>query len=147
MTAIKETKHVLDNLFCLQPDSKFYAYLLENAKLGLSLMGYIISGKEMRGENGSHFKMSDYEASLIAQLDDYEAFCCDNNINMNIYFPLLECTKEDFDRFKRDEPCESNYREPPHITNQLDSEPSPSINQLFQQMMGPSPITSGEGFT
>ena len=50
MTVIKETKHVLDNLFCLQPGSKFYAYLLENAKLGLSLMDYFISGKEMRGE-------------------------------------------------------------------------------------------------
>ena len=145
MTVIKETKHVLDNLFYLQPGSKFYAYLLENAKLGLSLMDYIISGKEMRGENSSLFKMSDYEACFIDQLNDYEDFCQDNNINMDTYFPLLECTKEDFDRFKRGEPCEPNYQKPPHITNQLDSEPSPSINQFFHQIMDPSDITNGEG--
>ena len=89
--------------------------------------------------------MSNYEASLIAQLDDYETFCHDNNVNMNTYFPLLECTKEEFNRFKRGEPCGSTYWEPPHITNQLDSEPSPSINQLLHQMMGPSPIINREG--
>ena len=50
MTVIKETTHVLDNLFCLQPDSKFHAYLLENARLGLSIMDYVISGKDLRGE-------------------------------------------------------------------------------------------------
>ena len=128
MTVIKETTHVLDNLFCLQPDSKFHAYLLENARLGLSIMDYVISGKELRGENGSRFEMSDYEASLIAQLDDYEPFCHDNNVSMDTYFPLLECTKEEFNRSKRGEPCESTYREPPHVTNQLDSEPIPIMN-------------------
>ena len=45
--------------------------------------------------------MSDYEASLIDQLDDYKAFCYDNHLNMDTKFPLLECTKEDFNWFKR----------------------------------------------
>ena len=121
-TVIAEITHVLDNLFCLQADSKFHAFLLENSRLGLSLMDYAISGKELRGENGSCFKMSDYEASLIAQLDDYETFCHDNNISMDTYFPLLECTKEDFNWFKRGKPYESAYWETPHVINHLDSE-------------------------
>ena len=45
-----ETKHILDNLFNMQPDSKLYAYLLENSKLGIGVMDYIILGKELRGE-------------------------------------------------------------------------------------------------
>ena len=91
-----ETKHILDNLFNLQSNSKFYAYLLENSKLGIGVMDYIIIGKELRGENGSCFEISDHEASLIDQLDDYEAFCHDNNVSMDSYFPLLKCTKEEF---------------------------------------------------
>jgi len=96
-----ETKHILDNLFDLKPNSKFYAYLLGNSKLGIGIMDYIIIGKELRGENGSCFEISDHEASLIDQLDDYEASCYDNQINMGTKFPLLKCAKEDFDRFKR----------------------------------------------
>ena len=132
MTVIKETKHILDNLFNLQPDSKFYAYLLENSKLGLGVMDYVIIGKELRGENGSCFEMSDYEANLLDQLDDYEAFCYDNQFHMDTKFPLLECTKKDFDRFKRGSLNCSCTRGPPNphrnSSSTMGGPPEPSGN-------------------
>ena len=48
--------------------------------------------------------MSSCEASIIVQLDEYENYYFDKGIGMNHKFPLLLCTKEDFDRFKKAAP-------------------------------------------
>ena len=79
--------------------------------------------------------MSSCEASLMVQLDEHENYCFDEGIGMNHKFPLLLCTKEDFNRFekaalpkpsksalakveftssKSSTPSEPSYEEPPH---------------------------------
>ena len=82
-----ETKHVLCNLFCLEPCNEFYAFLMKHAKLGLISTAYWILGKELRlSSNDLVHIMSDYEATLMEQLDAYNMFCYDNEIGMDEEF-------------------------------------------------------------
>ena len=97
MSLTKEVKYVLENLFYLKSSSRFYEFLLNNTKTGLGLNDYVILGKDLHGSNRSRFKMSNCEASLMAKFDEYENYCFDEGIGMNHKFPLLLCTKEDFD--------------------------------------------------
>ena len=71
------TKHIdddLENLFCLKPSSRLYESLFKNAKLGLGMSDCATFGKDLHEINGSSFKMSNYEASLMVQLDEYDDY-------------------------------------------------------------------------
>ena len=94
-----ETKHFLDNLFCLKSNDELYIYLMNHAKLGMHIHDYIVLGNKLVSSN-STYDLNDHEESLIEQLDAYNQFCYDNEIGMNELFYCLSCTKQEFDKFK-----------------------------------------------
>ena len=59
-----ETKHILDNLFCLKSNDKFYIHLMSNAKLGVHIDDYLILGNKLKCLN-SIYDVNDHEASLL----------------------------------------------------------------------------------
>ena len=83
-----ETKPILDNLFCLDPNNSFFDFLIKNSKLGVSIAAYCILGKELRlsSKDLVHI-MSDNEETPMEQLDAY-----DNEIGMHEEFYFLSCT-------------------------------------------------------
>ena len=135
MSLTKEVKHVLENLFCLKPSSRFYEFLLNNAKTGLGLNDHVILGKDLIGSNGSRFKLSNCKDSLIAQFNEYEDYCFDACVGMNHRFPLLLSTIEDFDRFKKAAPTKtSNHSKPSHEDPLHDAIPSKLTPSTLCQM-------------
>ena len=102
-----ETKHILDNLFCLAPCNEFCDFLTKNAKLGVIITTYQILGKELRlYSKYLVYIIGNYEATIMEQLDAYDMFCYDNEIGMDEEFYFSSCTKEAFDKFKKLEPAE-----------------------------------------
>ena len=51
--------------------------------------------------------MTRNEASLMKQLMSYAHHCYDNKIAIHESFPLLACTKEDFNDFKEADPSKA----------------------------------------
>ena len=52
----------------------FCAHLVKHAKLGIGMCDYVFYGKELRHYECSTYKLSNYEASLIEQLDEHIDF-------------------------------------------------------------------------
>ena len=87
-----ETKHILCDLFCLEPCNEFYAFLVKYANLGVSITTYRVLGKELRfSSKDLVYIMTDHEATLMEKLDAYNMFCYDDEIWMDgeFYFLIL----------------------------------------------------------
>ena len=125
-----ETKHVLDNLFGLKSNDKFYAFLMDHAKLGVHINDFALCKNKLRigpfHKANSTYDVNDYQASLIAQLNDHDEFCIDNNVLMDVASPLLHCTKEDFDRFKKAVPSKPSNSTPAKPKSTLSKPSTPS---------------------
>ena len=67
---------------------------MKHSKLGIGMCDYVIYEKDIRHYECSAQKLSNYEASLIEELDEHVDFCYGNEISMDIPFPLLIWTKE-----------------------------------------------------
>ena len=79
-----ETKHILCDLFCLEPCNEFYAFFVNHAKLGVSITVYRVLGKELRLSSTDLVHIMIYhESTLMEQLDAYNMFCYDDEIGMD----------------------------------------------------------------
>ena len=99
MSVESETKHVLDNLFCLDVKDGLHLYLTKQAKQNIAINDILMIGNKLLSGSSSYV-MNDHETNLMNQLNDYDEHCFNNEINMDETFYLLLCSPEDFNKFK-----------------------------------------------
>ena len=99
MSVKLETKHVLDNLFCLDEKDGLHLFLTKKAIQGTEVNDVIIAGNKLL-LGASSYIMNDHETNTMNQLNDYDEHCFKNETNMDKTFYLLFFYLEDFHQFK-----------------------------------------------
>ena len=59
MSAESETKHVLDNLFCLDAKDGLHSYLTKQSKLEIAISDIIMIGNKLLSEDSSYLMNND----------------------------------------------------------------------------------------
>ena len=74
MSVLLETRHVLDNLFCLDAKDGLHRYLTKLAKQDIEINDILMIGNKLLS-GGSSYIMNDHETNLMNQLNDYDEHC------------------------------------------------------------------------
>ena len=121
MSVIQENKHVLENLFSLDSTSGMHIFLMHQAESGTGIEDFPRKKLQILGSD-REYCMTSNEANLMDQLMNYVHHFYDNEIAMHESFPLLVCTKEDFNYFKV--ACPSKTTAPSYKEEEETHEPS-----------------------